>query len=159
MPLNVFESHPMRHHVCEAGTVAVLAADRQFEKWRIGKMTVALREGIGPPAVARDAAGQNRPIEPGVAELVSRRQLPALCFGVKRQRRLKYIIALLDEAAEPVLPSSDNPLHGASVAEDLLSVGVELVFRLKELPVACINIKMQTSVLVFDRTGCRLRFQ
>ena len=67
MPVNVFESHPMRHHVCKAGTVAVLTADRQFGKWRIGKMTVALREGIGPPAVARDAARQNRPIEPGIA--------------------------------------------------------------------------------------------
>src|SRR5947209_17343993 len=127
MPRNVFESHPMRCHVCKAGTVAVLTADRQFGKWRIGKMTVALREGIGPPAVARDAAGQNRPIEPGVAEFVSRRQLPALCLGVKRQRCLKYIIALPDEAAEPVLPSSDNPLQGASVAEDFLSTGIELV--------------------------------
>src|SRR5438094_9413981 len=108
-------------------------------------MTVALRESIGPPAVARDAAGQNRPIEPGVAELVSRRQLPALCLGVKRQRRLKYIIALPDEAPEPVLPGSDDPLHGASVAEDFVSLGIELVLRLKELPVACIYIEMQTS--------------
>src|SRR5207237_8916305 len=108
MPLNVFESHPMRHHVCKAGTVAVLTADRQFGKWRIGKRTVALRQHIGPPAVARDAAGQNRPIESGVAELVSWRQLPALGLGVKRQRRLKYIIALPDKAAEPVLSGSDN---------------------------------------------------
>src|ERR1700682_1136663 len=98
-------------------------------------------------------------MNPGRAQRVARRQLPALCLGVKRQRRLKYIIALPNEAAEPVLPSSNNPLHGASVAEDLLSVGVELVFRLKELPVACINIEMQTSVLVFDGTGSRLRFQ
>src|SRR6266436_7384997 len=112
MPLIVFESQLMCEHVREAGTVTVLAADRQFGKWRIGKMTVALREGIGPPAVARDAAGQNRPIEPGVAEFVSRRQLPALRLGVKRERRLKYIIALSDQAAESVLPSSDNPLQG-----------------------------------------------
>src|SRR5437660_9300318 len=114
---------------------------------------------MGTPAVRRDAAGQGRPSEPGVAELVSRRQLPALCLGVKRQRRLKYIIALPDKASEPVLSSSDNPLHGASVAEDFLSVGIELVLRLKELPVACINIVMQASFLVFDLTGSRLRFQ
>src|SRR6266700_3281002 len=159
MPLIVFESHLMRQQVREARTVAVLAANRQLEKWRIGKMTVALREGFGPAAVARDAAGQNRPIEPGVAEFVSRRQLPALCLGVKRQRGLKYIIALPDEAAEPILPGSNDPLQGASVAEDFLCVGVELVLRLKELPVACINIEMQTSVLVFDRTRSGLRFQ
>src|SRR5438445_7368533 len=103
MPLFVFEFQPTRQHVREARTVAVLAADRQFGKWRTGKLTVALREGIGTPAVTRDAAGQDRPIEPGVAELVSRRQLPALCLGVKRQRRLKYIIALPDKASEPVL--------------------------------------------------------
>src|SRR5437660_1104134 len=157
MPLIVFEFQPMRQHVREARTVAVLAADRQFGKWRIGKLTVALREGIGTPAVTRDAAGQDRPIEPGVAELVSRRQLPALCLGVKRQRRLKYIIALPDKASEPVLSSSDNPLHGASVAEDFLSVGIELVLRLKELPVACINIEMQASVLVFDHLRLILR--
>src|SRR3977135_3929391 len=106
----------MCEHVREAGTVAVLAADRQFGKWRIGKMTVALREGIGPPAVARDAAGQNRSIEPRVPSFLYRRPRPALCLGVKRQRCLKYIIALPDEASEPVLPSSDNPLQGASVA-------------------------------------------
>src|SRR4051812_2939832 len=129
MPLIVFESHLMREHVSEAGTVAIFAADRQFGKWQIGKMTVALGEGIGPPAVARDAGGQNRPIEPGVAELVSRRQFPALWLRVKRQRRLKYIIALPDEATQPVLPSSDNPLHAAGVAEDFLSVGVEFVLR------------------------------
>src|SRR5437870_379529 len=159
MPLIVFESHLMRQHVREARTVALLASYRQFRKWRIGKMTVALRESIGPPAVARDAAGQNRPIEPRVAELVSRRQLPALCLGVKRQRSLKYVIALPDEAAEPILPGSDNPLHRASVTEDFLSVGVDLVLRLKELPVTCINIEMQTGILVFERTRSRLRFQ
>src|ERR1700757_1621863 len=159
MPLIVFESHLMREHVSEAGTVAIFAADRQFGKWRIGKMTVALGEGVRPPTVARDAGGQNRPIEPGVAELVSRRQFPALCLGVKRQRCLKYIIALPDEAAQPVLPSADNPLQAASVAEDFFSLGVELVLRLKELPVACINLEVQTSVLIFDRTRGRLRFQ
>src|SRR5437660_1834376 len=159
MPLIVFEARLMREHVREAGTVAVFAADRQFGKRRIGKMTVALGEGIGPPAVARDARGQNRPTEPGIAELISRRQFPALCLGVKRQRCLKYIIALPDEAAQPVLPSSDNPLHAASVAEDFFSLGVELVLRLKKLPVACINIEVQTSVFIFNRNRSWPHFQ
>src|SRR6185437_4861082 len=95
-------------HMQLAGTMTVLAADREFEKRRAPKKSIPICDGLWTACVTRDTGIEDRPVEALIDRLETWRKRPFTFFRVVRKRRLEEIIAALDSKALAVLSRPDH---------------------------------------------------
>src|SRR5439155_12590236 len=152
-PINIAaerRGHAAFLDVQRARAVTDFAADRQFEKWRALELATPFLCGLPSAAVTKNAVTFNRPAEAQVSGLVAGRQIPLLHFGVVGERRLEQIVAPPHQASESVGARAHDVADLLFVAKDFLAVRIQLIFALKEIGAAPVNLIVTVRLGVFD---------
>src|ERR1700689_2620386 len=145
--------------VGQTGTMAVFAADGEFDKRRLLKTSIAIQHWARLAAMARDARRKNRTVETVVAKFVTRRKRPTIRFRIERERRLEEVAVLLHDSPASVCSRADDPIEFASFAKNIFAVGFSFVLALIKIVVLHRYLEMAIQPGIKDVSRRRYPFQ
>ncbi len=137
-----------------AGSVAVLARDRQLEDWWITIKTVAVGNRLRAATVAGNATRRYDAAEAEIARFISRRKLPLPRLRIVRKWRLAQVITAAHDEAVAVYTRADRVLEPVQVVEDFLRA-IQGILALIKIAAVAIDAKaaLNARLVQFGRHG------